>query len=229
MAIEKINIIKSTFVPIPIENIDTDQIIPARFLKSTSRAGFGEKLFYDWRYDAEGNIKKDFVLNKCKDYCYENSENDRNFFGSKFEHPDDENCYSENVSKVSSKILVAGRNFGCGSSREHAAWAIADYGFRVVVSSFFADIFRNNALNNGVLPVKVSEEFLRKIFAACKSDDNAALEINLEEQRITICSSGRFEHFDISNYKKECLMKGFDDIDYLIDRKTDIERFEKKA
>lgn len=229
MTIEKIDIIKSPFVPMSIENIDTDQIIPARFLKSTSREGFGEKLFYDWRYDAEGNIKKDFVLNKCKDYCYENSENDRNFFGSKFEHPDDENCYSENVGEVTSKILVAGRNFGCGSSREHAAWAIADYGFRVVVSSFFADIFRNNALNNGVLPVKVSDQFLREIFAACKSNDNVALEINLEEQKITICSSGKSEWFEISAYKKECLMTGLDDIDYLINRKNEIENFERRA
>ena len=226
MAIEKINIIKSYYVAIPIENIDTDQIIPARFLKSTSRDGFGKKLFYDWRYDANGNIRKDFVLNRHKNYNYETLENGRNFFGSKFEHPEDDYCYSGHPDNNSAKILVARKNFGCGSSREHAAWAIADYGFRIVVSSFFADIFRNNVLNNGVLPVKVSDNFLMEIFRESVENNNAQLEINLEEQKMTICSTGKFEHFEISKYKKECLMKGFDDIDYLIDRKRDIEEYE---
>lgn len=228
MATEKISIIKSTYVPLPIENIDTDQIIPARFLKSTSREGFGEKLFYDWRYDADGNIKKDFVLNRFNEINFENTEIGRNHFGSKFEHPEEELCSSGNLENNSAKILVAGKNFGCGSSREHAAWAIDDYGFRIVISSFFADIFRNNALNNGVLPVRVSEEFLDEIFIESESGHNAELEVNLEEQKITICSSEKSESFDISSYKKECLMKGYDDIDYLIERKGEIEEFETK-
>lgn len=184
--------IKSTFVPIAIENIDTDQIIPARFLKATTKDGFGKNLFRDWRYenDDEAKPKADFPLNQ---------------------------------SKYSGEILVAGKNFGCGSSREHAAWSILDYGFRVVVSSFFADIFKNNALNNAVLPVTVSDEFLEKIFAQ-KSD--ATLTINLEKQTITIDATGESESFDINPYKKTCMINGYDDIDYLISIKEDIEQFE---
>ena len=184
--------IKSTFVPIAIENIDTDQIIPARFLKATTKDGFGKNLFRDWRYenDNEAKPKADFPLNQ---------------------------------SKYSGEILVAGKNFGCGSSREHAAWSILDYGFRVVVSSFFADIFKNNALNNAVLPVTVSDEFLEKIFAQ-KSD--ATLTINLEKQTITIDATGESESFDINPYKKTCMINGYDDIDYLISIKEDIEQFE---
>lgn len=184
--------IKSTFVPIAIENIDTDQIIPARFLKATTKDGFGKNLFRDWRYenDDEAKPKADFPLNQ---------------------------------SKYSGEILVAGKNFGCGSSREHAAWSILDYGFRVVVSSFFADIFKNNALNNAVLPVTVSDEFLEKIFTQ-KSD--ATLTINLEKQTITIDATGESESFDINPYKKTCMINGYDDIDYLISIKEDIEQFE---
>ena len=184
--------IKSTFVPIAIENIDTDQIIPARFLKATTKDGFGKNLFRDWRYenDDEAKPKADFPLNQ---------------------------------SKHSGEILVAGKNFGCGSSREHAAWSILDYGFRVVVSSFFADIFKNNALNNAVLPVTVSDEFLEKIFTQ-KSD--ATLTINLEKQTITIDATGESESFDINPYKKTCMINGYDDIDYLISIKEDIEQFE---
>lgn len=185
--------IKSTFVPINIENIDTDQIIPARFLKSTTKDGFGKNLFRDWRYenDDETKPKTGFALNQPQ---------------------------------YSGEILVAGKNFGCGSSREHAAWSILDYGFYAVVSSFFADIFKNNALNNGVLPVTVSDEFLKKIF---QQDNSSTLSIDLEKQTITIDKTGEQEHFDISSYKKTCLLNGYDDIDYLLSIKKDIEQFEE--
>ncbi len=187
-----LNIVTSRFVPIAIENIDTDQIIPARFLKATTREGFGKNLFRDWRYSNDNELepKADFPLNNPK------------FAG---------------------EILVAGKNFGCGSSREHAAWAIDDYGFRVVVSSFFADIFKNNALNNGVLPVTVSEEFLQKIFAL---GNEATLTVNLEAQTITIDATGEQSTFDINNYKKTCLLNGYDDIDYLLSIKNEIKQFE---
>lgn len=191
------NLIQSTVVPIDAENIDTDQIIPARFLKATSREGFGKNLFRDWRYehDDEAQPKKDFPLNNPK------------WQGS---------------------ILVAGKNFGCGSSREHAAWALKDFGFEVVVSSFFADIFRNNALNNFLLPVQVSEEFLKQIFNAAEKDASEKLAINLQDQTITIASTGQTEKFDINPYKKTCLLNGYDDIDYLISIKSDIEAYEIK-
>ena len=194
MAKEKLSVLRSRFVPLPVENVDTDQIIPARFLKATTREGFGENLFRDWRYDSEGHPNRDFVLNQ-KTY--------------------------------SGKILVAGKNFGSGSSREHAAWALYDYGFRVVVSSFFADIFRNNALNNGLLPVQVSPEFLEKIFQAGSENAETELEINLPDQTITIVGLGTQEHFDINTYKKECLMKGYDDIDYLLSIRDKIEAYEE--
>ncbi len=182
----------SRFVPVKIENIDTDQIIPARFLKATTKEGFGKNLFRDWKYenDDESKPKADFPLNQ---------------------------------SQYAGEILVAGKNFGCGSSREHAAWALADYGFKVVVSSFFADIFRNNALNNGVLPVQVSEDFLQKIFTLSNDDE---LTVDLEKQTITINSTGETEVFEINSYKKTCLLKGYDDIDYLLSIKEDIEKFE---
>ncbi len=186
----------SSVVPLPIENIDTDQIIPARFLKATSREGFGKNLFRDWRYenDNEAQPKIDFVLNNPV---------------------------------YKGKILVAAKNFGCGSSREHAAWAIKDYGFDVVVSSFFADIFKNNALNNFLLPVVVSEPFLQKIFEAVEKDPAAELEVNLEEQYIRLVPTGEKESFDINSYKKTCLLNGYDDIDYLLSIRSDIETFEK--
>jgi 3-isopropylmalate/(R)-2-methylmalate dehydratase small subunit len=184
--------IKSSFVPLPIENIDTDQIIPARFLKGTTKIGFGENLFRDWRFDTKNNTIENFVLNN-KEY--------------------------------SGSILVAGKNFGCGSSREHAAWAIVDAGFNVVVSSFFADIFKNNALNNGLLPVVVSEEFLQKIFALQNSE---MLLIDLAQKTITIEKTMESEIFDINAYKKTCLLHGYDDIDYLISIKGEIENFEKQ-
>lgn len=185
--------IQSKFVPINIENIDTDQIIPARFLKATTKDGFGKNLFRDWRYENDDvtKPKPGFPLNQ---------------------------------SQYSGEILVAGKNFGCGSSREHAAWSIQDYGFRAVVSSFFADIFKNNALNNGVLPVTVSEDFLHKIF---QQDHNATLTIDLAKQTITIDPTGEQEHFDINDYKKTCLLNGYTDIDYLLSIKQDIEAFEK--
>lgn len=184
--------IQDRFVPINIENIDTDQIIPARFLKATTKDGFGKNLFRDWRYenDDEAKPKQDFPLNQ---------------------------------SQFSGEILVAGKNFGCGSSREHAAWAILDYGFRVVVSSFFADIFKNNALNNGVLPVQVSENFLQKIFA---QDNQTTLTVDLARQTITIDSTGEQESFEINAYKKTCMLNGYDDIDYLLSIKKDIEEYE---
>jgi 3-isopropylmalate/(R)-2-methylmalate dehydratase small subunit len=191
-----INIIQSTIVPLQIENVDTDQIIPARFLKATSRDGFGKNLFRDWRYenDNEETPKQDFVLNNPT---------------------------------YSGKILVAGKNFGCGSSREHAAWAIKDAGFDVVVSSFFADIFKNNALNNFLLPVIVSDDFLNSIFKAVEANPSTALKVNLEEQSITLLETGASEKFDINNYKKTCLLNGFDDIDYLLNIKPEIKQFEQ--
>ena len=195
MAYDKFNILTSTAVPLPIENVDTDQIIPARFLKATERKGFGDNLFRDWRYNSDDSPKEDFVLNQ---------------------------------SKYSGKILVGGKNFGSGSSREHAAWAVYDYGFRCVVSSFFADIFRNNCLNIGVLPVQVSPEFLQKIFAAVEADPATELEVNLPEQTITLKSAGASESFDINSYKKENMLNGYDDIDYLTKMKSEIMEFADK-
>lgn len=192
MAYDTFTIVKSTAVPMPIENVDTDQIIPARFLKATERKGFGDNLFRDWRYNADGTPKKDFVLNNP--------------------------IYS-------GKILVAGRNFGSGSSREHAAWAIYDYGFRCVVSSFFADIFKNNSLNIGILPVQVSPGFLDKIFLAIEANPNVELEVNLALQTITIAATGEKESFEINGYKKHNLMNGYDDIDYLQAMKNEIQSF----
>jgi len=188
-----LNKIKSTAVPLNIENVDTDQIIPARFLKATDREGFGKNLFRDWRFinDDENQPKQDFALNN-KAY--------------------------------SGRILIAGKNFGCGSSREHAAWAIKDYGFDVVVSSFFADIFKNNALNNFLLPITVSENFLQKMFHAVEADPTTEIEVNLEKQ--TIAFGNDSETFEINSYKKTCLLNGFDDIDYLLNIKSEIEEFE---
>jgi 3-isopropylmalate/(R)-2-methylmalate dehydratase small subunit len=188
-----INKISSTTVPVHLENIDTDQIIPARFLKATSRDGFGDNLFRDWRYNADGTPKKDFVLNNPT---------------------------------YTGKILVAAKNFGCGSSREHAAWAIKDAGFDVVVSSFFADIFKNNALNNFLLPVTVSEDFLQKIFKAIEKDPKTRVDISLETQTITL--NGESETFEINDYKKTCLLNGYDDIDFLLSIRGDIENFEHR-
>lgn len=193
MAIEKFTTIESSFVPLPYENVDTDQIIPARFLKATERKGFGENLFRDWRYDNDNNPIPDFPLNDPK---------------------------------YSGSIIVAGKNFGSGSSREHAAWAVYDAGFRVVVSSFFADIFKNNSLNNGLLPITVSEGFLRKLFEANKKDPNVQIKADLENEEIVLLSTGEKESFEINPYKKECLLKGYDDIDYLLSIKEDIEAFE---
>lgn len=189
-----LQIIQDSFVPINMENVDTDQIIPARFLKGTTRDGFGKNLFRDWRYenDNEAKPKANFVLNQPQ------------YKGS---------------------ILVAGKNFGCGSSREHAAWAILDYGFTAVVSSFFADIFKNNALNNGILPVIVTDTFLQKIFA---QSNDATVTISLPTQTITINATNEMEYFEINGYKKQCLLNGYDDIDYLLDIKNDIEQFEKQ-
>ncbi len=189
----KINTIHSRFVPLQEENVDTDQIIPARFLKATTRDGFGKNLFRDWRYNNDNELdpKPDFILNNAA---------------------------------YTGEILVAGKNFGCGSSREHAAWAIKDYGFTVVVSSFFADIFKNNALNNGLLPITVSESFLASIFAL---DKEATLSVCLEDQTITIDAKGAIETFEINAYKKTCLLNGYDDIDYLLSNKAAIENFEK--
>ena len=196
MAYDKFTVLRSSAVPMPIENVDTDQIIPARFLKATERKGFGDNLFRDWRYENDDTPKKDFVLNNP--------------------------IYS-------GKILVAGKNFGSGSSREHAAWAIYDYGFRCVVSSFFADIFKNNSLNIGILPVQISAEFLDKIFTAIEADPKAELEVNLEAQRITILATGESESFEINGYKKHNLMNGYDDIDYLQAMKADIQAFAAKS
>jgi len=190
---KSINIIKSTAVPLNTENVDTDQIIPARFLKATTRDGFGENLFRDWRYNSDGQPKSDFILNNPT------------YHG---------------------RILVAAKNFGCGSSREHAAWAIKDYGFDVVVSSFFADIFKNNALNNFLLPVTVSDDFLQKIFSVIEKKPESEIEVNLQEQFIRVIATGEQQSFDINNYKKTCLLNGYDDIDYLLSIKTEIEKFE---
>jgi 3-isopropylmalate/(R)-2-methylmalate dehydratase small subunit len=191
---EKFTLLQSTAVPLPIEDIDTDQIIPARFLKATTREGFGDNLFRDWRYHPDASQKSDFILNNP---IYKGA------------------------------ILVAGRNFGCGSSREHAAWAIADYGFKAVVSSFFADIFKGNALNNGLLPVTVSDSFLNKIFEAIENDPKAGLEINLENQSISISNSSEVEYFEMDPYKKICLLNGYDDIDFLLSQKAIISTFEE--
>jgi 3-isopropylmalate/(R)-2-methylmalate dehydratase small subunit len=192
MAYDKFNNLKSTAVPLPIENVDTDQIIPARFLKATKREGFGDNLFRDWRYNNDNSPKQDFILNNPL---------------------------------YSGKILVAGKNFGSGSSREHAAWAIYDYGFRCVVSSFFADIFKNNAINVGILPVQVSPEFLDKIFTSIEKDPKAEFEVDLPDQTITILATGEQESFDINGYKKHNLLNGFDDIDYLQSMKDELKSF----
>ena len=192
MTYDKFDILNSTAVPLPIENIDTDQIIPARFLKATERVGFGDNLFRDWRYNSDNNPKQDFILNNF------------NYGG---------------------KILVGGKNFGSGSSREHAAWAIYDYGFRCVISSFFADIFRNNCLNVGVLPVQVSPEFLEEIFYCIESDPNSKFTVDLPQQIVIIDKIGAIEGFEINPYKKENMTNGFDDIDYLLNIKKDIRNF----
>ena len=192
MAYDSFSILTSTAVPLPIENVDTDQIIPARFLKATERVGFGDNLFRDWRYNQDNSPKNDFVLNN--------------------------NTYQ-------GKILVGGHNFGSGSSREHAAWAVYDYGFRCVISSFFADIFRNNCLNIGVLPVQVTSEFLTEIFESIKKKPSTQLTVDLHKQNITISSSGKSESFDINDYKKDNMLNGYDDIDYLSNIKSEIERF----
>lgn len=191
---KKFEKLTSRVVPLPIENIDTDQIIPARFLKATTREGFGNNLFRDWRFDSNEQPKADFVMNNPT---------------------------------YKGKILVAGKNFGCGSSREHAAWAIQDYGFDVVVSSFFADIFKGNALNNGVLPITVPEEFLEKIFENVFNNPETELIVNLEDQTITIAETGEKYNFEINPYKKSCLINGYDDIDYILSQKADIESFEQ--
>ena len=193
MSIPKFIKLTTTAVPLPIENVDTDQIIPARFLKAVERKGFGDNLFRDWRYDEQNVPVGSFPLND---------------------------------SRFSGEILVAAKNFGCGSSREHAAWAIFDYGFRVVVSSFFADIFKNNALNNGLLPIQVSEEFLRKVFAAIEADPAARFEGDLQNQTLTILSTGEQTSFEIDGYKKECLLNGYDDVDYLMSIRPEIEAYE---
>ena len=192
MSKEKFTTLKSSAIPLAIDNIDTDQIIPARFLKATTREGFGENLFRDWRYNADQSPKADFALN---------------------------------IPKYSGKILVAGKNFGCGSSREHAAWAIYDHGFRVVISSFFADIFKNNALNNALLPVQVSDGFLKKIFAAIENNPKTAITVDLSEQKISL-EDGTSESFEINPYKKTCLTNGYDDIDYLLSLRDEIKHFE---
>lgn len=191
---DKFQTLTSTCIPIPRENIDTDQIIPARFLKATSRKGFGDNLFRDWRYDNEGNKIDSFILNNPK---------------------------------YSGTILVAGKNFGSGSSREHAAWAVAGYGFKVVISSFFADIFKNNALNNCLLPVVVSDKFLSDLFSSINANPGTTVTVNLIEQTVTNNALGQTEHFDISPYKKDCLLNGFDDIDFLLNNLNDIENWEK--
>ena len=192
MAYDKFTILKSSAVPMPIENVDTDQIIPARFLKATERKGFGDNLFRDWRFNADNSPKKDFVLNNP--------------------------IYT-------GKILIGGRNFGSGSSREHAAWALYDYGFRCVISSFFADIFKNNSLNIGLLPAQVSAEFLDKIFKAIETDPHTEIEVSLPDQKITIPATGESDSFEINGYKKHNMMNGYDDIDYLQDMKKDIQSF----
>ncbi|WP_343561973.1 3-isopropylmalate dehydratase small subunit [Sphingobacterium sp.] len=190
---KKFETLTSQVVPLPIENIDTDQIIPARFLKATTREGFGDNLFRDWRFDSDNQPKADFVLNNPT---------------------------------YSGKILVAGKNFGCGSSREHAAWAIQDYGFDVVISSFFADIFKGNALNNGVLPIQVSDEFLAKIFELVHQNPNTAIIVDLEKQTVMLTETGDQFEFEINPYKKSCLINGYDDIDFILNQKDLIESFE---
>ena len=192
---QKFDIITSTCVPLPLENVDTDQIIPARFLKATDKEGFGDNLFRDWRYRADGSVVEDFVLN----------------------NPKYKGC-----------ILVAGKNFGSGSSREHAAWAIAGYGFRVVISSFFADIHKNNELNNFVLPVQVSEGFLQELFSSIQANPETLVDVDLPNQMVTNKATGRSEHFDINGYKKHCLMNGLDDIDFLVANKDKIESWEQQ-
>ena len=192
---QKFNIITSTCVPLPLENVDTDQIIPARFLKATDKEGFGDNLFRDWRYRADGSLVEDFVLN----------------------NPKYKGC-----------ILVAGKNFGSGSSREHAAWAIAGYGFRVVISSFFADIHKNNELNNFVLPVQVSDSFLAELFLSIQDNPEIQVEVDLPNQMVTNKATGRSEHFDINGYKKHCLINGLDDIDFLVANKDKIESWEQQ-
>ncbi|HCD77157.1 MAG TPA: 3-isopropylmalate dehydratase small subunit [Prevotella sp.] len=192
---QKFNIITSTCVPLPLENVDTDQIVPARYLKTTSREGFGDYLFRDWRYNEDGTLNENFVLND---------------------------------SRYSGEILVAGKNFGSGSSREHAAWAIADYGFRVVVSSFFADIHKNNELNNFVLPVVVSEKFLADLFSSIEKNPETIVEVNVPEQTITNKINGESERFEINGYKKYCLMNGLDDIDFLVQNRDKVEKYEKE-
>lgn len=192
---EKFKTISSTVVPLPIENVDTDQIIPARFLKATSKLGFGDNLFRDWRYDKNDQPNPDFVLNNPT---------------------------------YSGEILVAGKNFGSGSSREHAAWAIAGYGFKIVISSFFADIFKNNAMNNGVLPIVVSEAFLAEIFSSVENNPKTIITVDLQNQTVTNTATNKSEKFDINSYKKECFLQGFDDIDYLLAKKQIIEQYEDK-
>ena len=192
---QKFDIITSTCVPLPLENVDTDQIIPARFLKATDKEGFGDNLFRDWRYRVDGSVVEDFVLNNPK---------------------------------YKGGILVAGKNFGSGSSREHAAWAIAGYGFRVVISSFFADIHKNNELNNFVLPVQVSEGFLQELFCSIQANPETQVEVDLPNQMVTNKATGRSEHFDINGYKKHCLMNGLDDIDFLVANKDKIESWERQ-
>jgi len=193
MAYDKFEVLTSTAYPLPIENVDTDQIIPARFLKATERKGFGDNLFRDWRYDADGNLKEDFPLNKSM--------------------------------HEGSKILVGGRNFGSGSSREHAAWSVYDFGLRCVISSFFADIFRNNCLNIGVLPVQVSEAFAAKLFEAIEADPKAEIKVDLPNQTVTLLATGESESFQINGYKKSNMLNGFDDIDYLQNIKEEIAEF----
>ncbi len=193
MSIDKFIKLESTCVPLPVENVDTDQIIPARFLKATSRDGFGDNLFRDWRYNKDGSLIKDFVLNNP------------GYHG---------------------EILVAGKNFGSGSSREHAAWAIVGYGFKVVISSFFADIFKNNALNNGLLPVQVSESFLKHLFSAIEKDPSTKIEVDLEQQKVSLPATGEQYTFEINPYKKSCLLNGYDDIDFLLSKKDKILAFE---
>lgn len=191
---KKFEKLHSTVVPLPIENIDTDQIIPARFLKATTREGFGENLFRDWRFDSDNQPKTDFVMNDPK---------------------------------YKGQVLVAGKNFGCGSSREHAAWALDDYGFKVVISSFFADIFQGNALNNGVLPITVPETFLEKIFAEVFKDPDTEIAVDLEAQIVTIVATGESFEFEINPYKKSCLLNGYDDIDFILSHISEVENFEK--
>ena len=192
---QKFNVITSTCIPLPLENVDTDQIIPARFLKATDKQGFGDNLFRDWRYNKDGSLKKDFVLND---------------------------------SRYSGVILVAGKNFGSGSSREHAAWAIAGYGFRVVISSFFADIHKNNELNNFVLPVVVSEEFLQELFDSISSDNKMEVKVDLPNQVVSNLKTGKSERFEINGYKKHCLMNGLDDVDFLVQNRDKVETWEKE-